>query len=189
MIFIYDYLSATLLSIAIFFILAVIHIRGGETTQDQTRYYSAKTHLLEAKEMIDHDFANIGAGVARFDPVFITKNDSTFEFMALVEPGDTEPSKLTYRRVATDVVEIAGEEVQLYEVERLVDDVLMGKSPSTLREFEVDLLDDTRQATADFDQVAAVQVRFVVASPLGGDDEMNAARWNRTFWPANLSNF
>ena len=121
--FIYDHLSASLLSVAIFFILVAVQMRTGETTQDQTRYYSAKTHLLQAKEMIEHDFANIGAGVARFDPVFITKNDSTLEFMALVEPGDTDPSKITYRRVSTQVVEIEGENpVAAYlDVEQMVD--------------------------------------------------------------------
>ena len=46
--FIYDHLSASVLSIAIFFILVVVQLRTGETTQDQTRYYSAKTHLLQA---------------------------------------------------------------------------------------------------------------------------------------------
>ena len=187
--FIYDHLSATVLSMSIFFILVAVQLRGGETTQDQTRYYSAKTHLLQAKEMIEHDFANIGAGVARVDPVFITKNDSTLEFMALVESGDTDPSKITYRRVSAQVVEIAGEAVQLYEVERLVNDVLTGKSPDTLREFEMDLWDDTRQVTTDFDQVAAVHTRLIIAPSLGGDDGLNAARWNRTFWPSNLSNF
>ena len=187
--FIYDHLSASLLSVAIFFILVAVQMRSGETTQDQTRYYSAKTHLLEAKEMIEHDFANIGAGVARFDPVFITKNDSTLEFMALVEPTDTDPSKITYRRVSTQVIEIEGEEVQLYEVERLIDDVLTGKSPDTLREFEINLWNDARQVTGTFNDVAAVNVRLVIAPPLGGDDDLHAARWNRTFWPSNLSNF
>ncbi len=187
--FIYDHLSASVLSMAVFVILVAVHLRSGETTQDQTRYYSAKTHLLQAKEMIDHDFANIGAGVARHDSVFITKNDTTLEFMALVVPGATEPVKLTYIRVPTDTMEIAGENVQLYEVQRLVDDVLTGKSPPTLREFEIDLWDADRQETTDFDAVAAVHVRFVVAPPLGGDDDLHAARWNRTFWPANLSNF
>ncbi len=186
---IYDYLSAVILGIAIFFILAVVQMRGGETARDQTQYYSAKTHLLQVKEMIEHDFANIGAGVARVDPIFITKTDSLFEFMALVETGDTDPSKITYRRVSTKVVEIEGEEVQLYEVERLINDVPNGKSTDTLREFAVDLWDNNRQVTTDFSAVAAVDVHFVVNPPLGSPDIFHAARWNRTFWPANLTNF
>ena len=75
--FIYDHISASILSIAIFFILVTIQVRSGETTQDQTRYYSAKTHLLQVKEMLEHDLANVGAGVAMNDPVFITKDDET----------------------------------------------------------------------------------------------------------------
>lgn len=187
--FIYDHLSASILSVAIFFILAATQFRSGEATRDQTRYYSAKSHVLELKEMVDHDFANIGAGVARYDSTFLAKDDSLFTFMALVEPGDPAPSTITYRRVPTEVVELGGEPVQLYEVHRLIDDVLTGKSAATLRSFEVDLWDANRQVTADFDQVAAVHVRFVVSPPLGGDDGLHAARWNRTFWPANLSNF
>ena len=187
--FIYDHLSASLLSVAIFFILVAVQLRSGETTQDQTRYYSAKTHLLQTKQMIEHDFANIGAGVARHDPVFVAKDDSTFEFMALVEPGDTEPSKITYRRIATEVVEIDDKEVQLYEVQRLVDDVLTGKSLASMRTFEVELWDANRQEVTDFDDVVGVHVRAIVAPPLGGNDDLHEARWNRTFWPANLSNF
>lgn len=185
---IYDHLIASILGGVIFFILVVVHLRGGETTRDQTRYYSAKTHLLRVTEMIEHDFANIGAGVAPNDPVFITKDEETFVFMALVEPQDEAASKITYRRVATDVVKIAGEEVQHYEIHRLVDDVLTGRSPATLRAFDVELWDDDHQITTTFTDVAAVHVQFEVASLFGGDDQLHAARWNRTFRPANLAN-
>ena len=185
---IYDHLIASLLGVAIFFILVGIHLRGGETTRDQTQYYSAKTHLLRVTEMIEHDFANVGAGVAPNDSIFITKDEETFAFMALVNPEDEATSKITYRRVATDVVEIAGEEVQHYEIHRLIDDVLTGKSPATLRAFEVELWSDDHQVTTNFTEVAAIHVQFEVASLLGGDDELHAARWNRTFRPANLAN-
>jgi len=186
---IYDHLSATILSIAIFFILVIIQVRSGETTQDQTRYYSAKTHLLQVKEMIEHDLANVGAGVAMNDPVFITKDDETLEFMALVYSEDENPSKITYLRVATEVVEIAGEDVQFYEIHRLVDDVLTGRGPATMREFEIELWDSNRQETTDFNAVETIHVEFVIAPPLGGDDGLHVARWSHTFRPANLSNF
>ena len=184
--FIYDHLSASILSIAIFFVLVTIQVRSGEITQDQTRYYSAKTHLLQVKEMIEHDLANLGAGVAMNDPVFLTKDDETLEFMALVEPEDATPSKITYLRVATEVVEIAGEEVQLYKIQRLIDDVLTGEGPATMRAFEVELRDSNREETTDFNAVETIHIEFVIAPPLGGDDGLHAARWNRTFRPANL---
>ena len=187
--FIYDHLSATILSVTIFFILVIIQVRSGETTRDQTRYYSAKTHLLQVTEMLEHDLANVGAGVAMNDPVFLTKDEETVEFMALVDPEDENPSQITYLRVATEVVEIAGEAVQLYEIHRLVDDVLTGRGPATMREFEIALWDSNRQETADFNAVETIHVEFVIAPPLGGDDGLQAARWTRTFRPANLSNF
>ena len=185
---IYDHLTASILGIAIFFILMVVHLRGGETARDQTQYYSAKTHLLRVTEMIEHDFANIGAGVAPNDPVFIAKDEETFVFMALVDPQDEVASKITYRRVTTDVVEVAGEAVQHYEIHRLVDDRLTGKSPATLRAFDVELWDDDHGITTKYTEVAAVHVQFEVVSLLGGDDELHAARWSRTFRPANLAN-
>ena len=184
----YDHLIASILGIAVFFILVVVHQRSGETTRDQTQYYSAKTHLVRVTEMIEHDFANLGAGVAPNDSIFITKDEETFAFMALVDPEDEETSKITYRRVVADVVEIAGEAVQQYEIHRLIDDVLTGKSPATLRAFDVELWDNDHQITTNYTDVAAVHVRFEVASLLGGDDELHVARWNRTFRPANLAN-
>lgn len=187
--FIYDHLSASILSVAVFFILAAVQLRGGEATQDQAQYYSSKTHLLQATEMIEHDFENVGAGVARYDPIFITTDDSTFEFMAKVQPADENPSKISYLRVATEVVEIDGEEVQLYEVHRLVDDILTGKSPPTLREFEVELRNDDREEETDYEEVTTIHIRFVIAPPLGGEDELHEARWSHTFRPPNLSNY
>ncbi len=187
--FMYDHLAASLLGIAVFLILVASHVRLDETSRDQTRYYSAKTHLLNATEMIEHDFEYIGAGVARNDSIFISKTDSTFEFMAKIQSEDAAPSKVTYRRVATEVVTIAGEAVQLYEVQRLVNDVLTGKAIPTMKQFEMELRDSNDAPVAAFDAVAAVHVRFVVWSPLGGEDELHEARWSRTFWPRNLSNF
>lgn len=187
--FIYDHLSASILGIAIFFILVAVQVRGTETSNDQTQYYSAKAQLLDLKEMIEHDFKNIGAGVSRYDPIFVSKDDSTFEFMAKVQATDEEPSKITYRRVATERVTIDDETVQLYEVQRLVDDVLTGKGPATMKEFVVELRDGNREEVADFEDVETVYVRFVIVPPLRGEDGLHEARWNRTIRPPNLSNF
>ncbi len=186
---IYDHLSASILIVAVFFILMAVQLRGGETMQDQTRYYSSKTHLLQATEMIEHDFENVGAGVALHDPIFITKDDSTFEFMAKVQPTDADPSKVSYLRIRTEVVEIDGEEVQLYEIHRLVDDILTGRGPPTMREFEVELRNDDREEETDYEEVTTIHIRFVIAPPLGGEDELHEARWTHSFRPPNLSNY
>ena len=186
---IYDHLIASILGVAVFFILVAVQVRGGETARDQTRYYSAKTHLLQVTQMLEHDLTNVGAGVAAEDPVFLTKDEDTLEFMALVDSEDEAPSKITYLRIPTEVVEIGGEAVQLYEIHRLVDDVLTGRGPATMRAFEIALWDSNRQETTDFNAVETIHVEFVIASPLGGDDGLHAARWNRTFRPANLSTF
>ena len=187
--FIYDHLSASIISVVIFFLLVAIQTRGAETARDQTRYYSSKMHLLAVKEMIEHDFENVGAGVARHDPVFLEKTDSTFAFMAKVEATDEDPSKITYRRRPAGTREIDGEQVQLYQIERLVDDVLAGQGPPTMREFVVELRDGARQETAVFADVEAIYVRFVIAPPIGGEDELHEARYLHTFRPPNLTNF
>ena len=187
--FIYDHLTASILSVVIFFILVTIQVRGGETSRDQTHYYSAKKHLLSVKEMIEHDFENIGAGVGRYDPVFLVKDDSTFEFMAKMDPADEDPSKITYRRVSKAVRVVDGEEQPLYQIERFVDDQPAGRGPATMREFVVELRDASRQQTAMFSEVEAVYVRFVIAPPLGGTDALHEARYLHTFRPPNLQNF
>lgn len=185
--FIYDYLTASILGVAVFFLIATIQVRGIETSQEQTQYYASKTHLLEMKTMIEHDFENIGAGVAPADSALLVKTDSTFIFRALLDAEATEPSTIEYRRLYTRTITVDGEAVPLYEVHRLVDGSLTGKSPDMLKEFVVELRDDTRQPTADFDAVTTVYVRFVVAPPLGSTDALHEARWMRAFRPANLA--
>ncbi|MFQ5572335.1 MAG: hypothetical protein ACE5G0_21880 [Rhodothermales bacterium] len=189
MAFIYDHLTATILGISIFFLLVAVQLRSTETSRDQARYYSAKTQVLNVKEMIEYDFENVGTGVAKYDPIFVSKTDSTFTFMEKVLPTDPDPSTVMYRRVPREVVTIEGEEVQLYEIQRLVEGVVTGKSPPTMKEFDVTLLNSNREVETNLTAVRAIQVRFTVLSPLGNKNELHEARWNRTFWPPNLTNF
>ncbi len=100
--------------------------------------------------------------------------------------------KLVPSRTVT--VEENGEatSVQCYEVQRLVFDGMIweadGKSPDTVVEFEIELLDDRGDPLgADLSKTRQILVRVAAISPMGQDEVIRKTRWQTTFHPINLA--
>ena len=198
-----DHLAATVMATIVFFLLLVVSLRSSETSQDQTMYYASKKQAISFREMIEHDFQNIGWGVSNTENVFVTLDSTVVSFLMKIDSSEVEPSKVTYLRVPADTVVVDSLQIPLYEVQRWVgdrdgvDSVLTGSSSQTLTEFSVELRDaGGAQVTSIVNQgdVRTAHVRFIVVPPVVGNHaehwhngkNRNASHWNRTFFPLNL---
>ena len=185
--FILDHISASLVGGTVLLILLVAQVRTGEVVVDQTSYYVAKTQLLNMNDMVEADFKNVGFGVPASTPVFNVVTDDATEFLRLLDPDDTNLATVRYELVPTDTLEIDEEEVPVFEVQRIVDGVLTGKTPASMIVFDVELRNVEGDPVADPVDAETVHVRYEMAMPFDTDARyLKKVHWTRTFLAPNL---
>ncbi len=168
-------------------ILAVSQFRTSEAVVDQTSYYASKRQILEMSEMIEFDFKNIGLGVPAGTSVFNEVTETTIEFLMLLDPDDTALSVVRYTEIPTDTLELDGEEIPLFEVRRIVNGTISGRSPARMSEFVVELLNVEGDPVSSPEEAKMIHVRYSVIPPFSAEKGfLKASNWSRTFTPANL---
>ena len=182
-----DHITATLIGGTVILILAVSQFRTSEAVVDQTSYYAVKRQILEMTEMIESDFKNIGLGVPAGTPVFNEVSENAIEFLLLLDPDDTALSVVRYTEVPTDTLEIDGEDIPVFEVQRIVNGTVSGRSPARMSEFVVELRNVEGDPVSSPEDAETIQVRLSMIPPFSPDKGfLKESHWTRTFTPANL---
>jgi hypothetical protein len=162
---------------------------------------AGKSGLRLLVDMIEQDFANIGAGMlnpnltAADAAVTLRGSESgyqVFRFRGLPSPTATATAVITYRWRADGTATLAdGTTVTTLLVERLVDGTVTGSSFDNVTTFDIDLREDDLEpfdpATGDYDDIRYVDVDIAMVSPLGTDGIVEQTRWAKQFRPINLS--
>ncbi len=182
-----DHITATMIGGTVLLILAVSQFRTSEAVVDQTSYYASKRQVLEMTEMIEFDFKNIGLGVPMGSSVFNEVSQDAIEFMMLLDPDDTALSVVRYQKVPTDTLEIDGEEVPVFEVQRIVNGTVSGRTPGRMSEFVTELRNIEGDPVSSPEDAKTIHVRFSLIPPFNADKGfLKSSNWTRTFTPANL---
>ncbi|WP_457651834.1 hypothetical protein [Rhodocaloribacter sp.] len=182
-----DHITATMIGGTVLLILAVSQFRTSEAVVDQTSYYASKRQILEMTEMIEFDFKNIGLGVPAGTPVFNEVSENAVEFLMLLDPDDTALSVVRYVTVPTDTLELDGKEVPVYEVQRIVNGTVSGRSPARMSEFVIELRNVEGDPVGDPEDAETIHVRFSLIPPFSADKGfIKESHWARTFSAPNL---
>ena len=183
--FIFDHLSAIILSFAVLLILATTQIQAQRSGLEQTASYATKTKALSFGEWLEDDVLSIGENFGsnrfRFDaPVLDTLGNAT-RFMFFADDVDGVTSDTTRMMTRYDLeslgsVQRRGETINLFQVHRSTatspvtngtapvppdeDWVLDGHSMATLSSFEIGLLDRMGRVTTDVERADFIRIKF-----------------------------
>lgn len=201
--FLFDHLTAVMISGLIILVAVQVQRTSQDTQVETTRYYANRTHLVAFIDMLERDFQNIGSGVDPAQPMILdfswTDSQKYLEFRATVDTTASAPvEQIKYQLVPTHLVDMGQEGtpemVQCYELQRLVYDPvaldyqLDGKSAETLTDFEIELRTGAGYPVgANLDETRAILVRVGALSPLGVDRITERTRWQTRFQPVNLT--
>lgn len=182
MIFIYDNLTATLVSGAVLLILFSMQVRLGRLNVEQTSTYMSKMHSLDFADWLEDDLLDMGkhmdeAKTPLFDELEYDSAGRTTRFTffrndVVDDDGDgfkndTLQYAIRYDLAYTETREVDGEEVDLFQVERRVctrklpaiapclSYELTGSSIGLLQHFKIDMLDRDGASISDASTVAA----------------------------------
>ncbi len=185
--FLLDNIAATMLGGTVLMILAVSQFSANDAVIDQTSYYATRSQIINMTEMIEADFKNIGLGVTPGTPIFNEVSGDAIEFLRLLNNTDPVPSVIRYQKVPTDTLELDGEQVPVFRVERLVNGVMVGHTPDRMREWVVELRNVEGDPVVNVEDAETVHVRFLLVPPFNEDKGyIRQAHWTRTYAPPNL---
>lgn len=186
--FLLDHLTSALVGGVVMMVLLAVGARMSDGGRDTQLYETSRRQSQAFAQQLEHDLLNVGYGVPTTSAPIQEWTDSTFVFLRKLDTLSTAPVvEVAYRRATVDSVEVRGQTVALYEVQRFQDDVRSGGSPPTLTGFRIGLVDRAGAATTDL--AAAIGIAVGFRNAWGGaaaDHTGSAARYDRTFYPANL---
>lgn len=194
MLFFQDNIAATMIAGVILLMVVVMQSEMQQASVDQTVVSMTKNQAIDFGAWIRNDLINVGAGVD-VDDTFIesysvdpeTDNTSVFSFQRKINDADATPTRVTYQLVKADTVEVDGEKVTLYQVQRCQGAAtcpkgslnVTGMSPGTVSYFRIELLDEDGAAwTSGTSNAHYLRVRFAMASPLTQKNQyLHEAHW------------
>lgn len=174
MAFVYDNLVATLISMTVFLILMSIQADATQRNTARTSRNIVKTQAQDLATWMEEDLAEMGKNMNAGDVAYETPQDSSawhttdFTFFFLNSSGDTVKTRYELKQAGTRMVN--GEEEKLFRVDRsrkvgTGSWTASGQSPASLGYFEVEMLDQDADSTANPDEVEFIQVDFSVIAP------------------------
>lgn len=182
-----DNIVATMLGGTVLLILTVSQFGANDAVIDQTSYYATRSQIINMTEMIEGDFKNIGLGVTPGTPIFNEVSEDAIEFRRLLNATDVVPSVIRYEKVPTDTLELDGEQVPVFRVERTVNGVAAGRTPDRMREWVVELRNVEGEPVINVEDAETVHVRFLLVPPFNENKGyIRQAHWTRTYSPPNL---
>ena len=184
--FILDHIASILIGSIVLLVIVGLMFQGNEAMVDQPSYYAAKAQTRVLTEMIEADFGNVGLGVPPGTDIVNEATATATEFLRLIDPDDTVLATVRYEMAPVDTVMIDGQEVPLYEVQRLVNGAVDGKSPARMSEFQVEFRDLDGTPVADPTTAKAIHVQFTMIPPFTEKGYLNQTHWGRTFRSPNL---
>lgn len=179
--FLYDNLSAQIIAAGMMLLLLSINVRSQRAVQDVTSFYALRSQQLAFIEVMERDLRNVTALTS-------THEDSVslaFQFQALTDSSSSIPHQVAYRRVWVRRVE----GVDHYKIERYVDGVAAGGSPSILVDWQIEARNAEGAPVDDPADARQVQVRFEALSLArrqrveGKLEQERRARWSGSYRP------
>ena len=185
--FIIDHIAALLVYSVIAMSVATLQMRSTQSTTEATIAYMSKKQTLEFADLLEQELKLIGTDTADTITNVSTNSDGQTTNFTFWWNDGSDDLEVEYRLETTEIVEMDGEKVQLYRMDRYVNGALAGGGPSTIRDFRIEPLDANGTPTT---AASAVMVRAQVVNtyPAGTLDDMYLGRtfWGMTLTPMNL---
>jgi hypothetical protein len=184
-----DNITATIVAMSVLVTVLVMQHRAQDAGVQRSVTYQAKKQTLELGSWLQDDLANVGAGVSFGAISVVDRNENadglttSFEFRRKLEEDDASAVNIRYALVETEAISVGGEEVQLYQLERRVDGTVVGKSPDTITDFSIEMLDAGGQYTDAPSDARQLRVQLSSALPFS-DQKLTYLR--ETHWGTTL---
>ena len=195
MFLIFDNLSATLISIAVVFMLMIMSHRVQRVSSEQVMMYAANENITDFGDWMEKDMVNIGDGVVSGNGITsIAQNDTIadltklFVFQKFETDSSVVLSTIQYQVVpALDgsanqiFMQIDSTDVPLWTVQRLVDGKIIGESAPYITHFKIELENDIGELVANVDQAEQISIQVAMGMPFGEDAYIPETHWGTTF--------
>lgn len=192
---IFDNLSATLISIAVVFMLVIMQQRVQRVSAEQVMMYAANQNVLGFGEWLEDDLVNIGWGVVGSNGIgTIQQNDTipdltkTFSFDRFLHSDSLVTSNVVYTVIrALDskgvpvFQEIDGADVPLWQVRRIVAGAITGESAPYVTHFNIELENSFGEDVFDVSLAEQLSIQVGMAMPFGEDAYIPETYWGTTF--------
>jgi hypothetical protein len=156
---------------------------------EETVAYAAKMQTLSMADFLEDDLLLIGDGTEdTIEDVETNADGQTTLFSFWREDESGTDMLVAYTLTEADTIEIDGEEVQLYRLDRTENGVPAGGGSSTLESFQITMLNAAGNPAAGVGSARLLRVRSTNVYPFGDPDDMNMFRsyWGITVRPPNL---
>lgn len=187
--FLYDNLTATVVSMTVLLVLVSIQMRATSTSVSKTARNAAVNQAKSLAEWIEEDVEGMGRNIEDGETVFEDPTTSPTKYTNDNSPTGATLGGLTfyyrekeggalttidYTINEADTSTIEGEQRTLYELNRHQDGSLDGGSSATLGYFDVQFLGRNAGEVTDpvnnKDEIQSIRVVFSVVVPFQGDE-------------------
>ncbi len=203
MFFIFDNLIATMLGIAVLFILVLMQERVQRVSAEQVMMYAANENIIDFGLWVEKDLANVGWGVVGANGITAYQsNDSipnltkTFAFDRRLKPSAVIPANVQYQVIPSlnslgvqNFMTINGTGVPLWQVQRvvtgdvsgeIVDGAVTGESAPYITHFRIALENDFGEEVATVADAVQISVQVAMAMPFGNEAHLSETHWGTT---------
>lgn len=187
--FLLDHIASILVSSAVLLLVIATNLGAQRAAVEETVAYAAKTQTLNLADFLEDDLLLIGDGTTdTIEDVTTNDDDQTTEFSFWRENEMGVDMLVSYTLTETETVEIDGDSIQLYRLDRTENGVAAGGGSSTLAQFQITMLNAAGNPTAGIAAARLLRIRAVNVYPFGDADDMNLFRsyWGITVRPPNL---
>ena len=192
---IFDNLTATMISIAVVFMLVIMQQRVQRVSTEQVMMYAANRNVLDFGDWLEEDLSNIGWGVVGSNGInLIQQNDTipeltnSFTFDRFLDSTSIVTSTVQYIVIpaldstgAPVSTEIEGVEIPLWQVRRMVAGDVTGESAPFVTHFRIQLQDNLGQNVFDVSLAEQLSIQVAMAMPFGNDAHIPETHWGTTF--------
>jgi len=187
--FLLDHVSSILVSGAVLLMVLSTNLSAQRAAIEETVAYAAKVQTLNLADYLEDDLLLIGDGTSDTIEEIDTNGDGQTTLFSFWREDESEVDMLvSYTLTETEEVEIDGESIQLYQLNRFEDGDAAGGGASTLESFTVTMLNSAGNETSGIGAARLLRIRAVNVYPYGDADDMDMFRsyWGITIAPPNL---
>lgn len=187
--FLLDHIASILVSGAVLLLVIATNLSASRAAIEETVAYAAKVQTLTVADYIEDDLLLIGDGTTdTIEDVETNAEGQTTLFSFWREDESGTDMLVAYTLTETDTIEIDGDEIQLYRLDRTENGVAAGGGSSTLESFQITMLNAAGNPAAGVAAARLLRVRAINVYPFGDPDDMDMFRsyWGITVRPPNL---
>jgi len=185
----FDNIASVLVASTVLLVVVATNLNAQRSAVESSVAYAAKTQTLSMADYLESELLLVGNGTAdTIQTIASNEADQTTQFSFWRMDNTGSPMLVSYLLTQTTSIEIDGETVQLYRLDRTEGGQPAGGGSSTLSHFEITMLAADGTTTADVATARLLRVRAVNVYPFGDPDNMNMFRshWGITVRPPSL---